>query len=118
MTIITSTVTPLSLAVRSASFFVPSGLITDLSKSKSASDNKVTFVEVTARAGAAGAAFCAGAGAAALGAGAGAGGFRAPSQSAAAVAGVQLASLQQREESAPERNCVPPDCQLSFDLAC
>src|SRR3990167_1185251 len=89
---------PLILPTRSSSLALPSGLITDLSKSKNASAAYVTLVAAGTGAGAgAGAAFGAGATATGAGAGAGAGattGTIAPSQPGAAVAGVQKLSRQ------------------------
>src|SRR5437868_10564636 len=82
---ITSRFTSLIFETRSSSLARPSGLRTYLSKSKKASAAKVTFDAATAGGTGAGA----GAGAAT-----GAAGTRAPSQPAAAVAGVQLASRQ------------------------
>src|ERR1700712_1090476 len=96
----TSRAMPPILEVRSSSLALPSGLSTALLKSKNASAAKVTFSLVgagtttTAGAGAGAAAGGGGGGGATIGAGA-ATGFRAPSQSANAVAGVQLESRQQ-----------------------
>src|SRR2546427_1753828 len=86
----TSRLMPLTLEARSSSLALPSGFRTDLSKSKKASAEKVTL-EATAGAGAGAGAGAAGAGVAA-GATAAATGFRAPSQSAAAVAGGPVAT--------------------------
>src|SRR6476619_7672270 len=95
---ITSRLMPWTLPTRSSSLALPSGLRTDLSKSKKASAAYVTFVAATAGAGA-GVGAGVGAGGrttgAATGAGAGAATTRAPSQPLAAVAGVQKASRQQ-----------------------
>src|SRR6185312_2306226 len=86
---ITSSLTSWIFWTRSSSLALPSGFRTDLSKSKNASAAKVTLEDMTGAGGAAaGATTGAGAGAAA------AAGTIAPSQLAAAVAGVQLASRQ------------------------
>jgi hypothetical protein len=82
-----------------------------LSKSNNASANKVTLELVAT--GATGAAALGAAGAATTGAG-----LIAPSQSAAAVAGVQLASLQHKVASAPERTAPAAEFQLSTVVCC
>src|SRR5205085_4000310 len=95
---ITSRLMPLTLSTRSSSLALPSGLSTDLSKSKKASAAYVTLVAAggcAAGAGAGAAGRAAGAAGAAAGAGAGAWTTRAPSQPTAAVAGVQKLSRQQ-----------------------
>src|SRR5205809_919986 len=97
---ITSRLRPLILLTRSSSLARPSGLRTDLSKSKNASAAKVTFSLVGAgTTAAAGGAAGAGAGAgAARGAGAGTGGGGGggtPSQPCRPVAGVHTPSRQQ-----------------------
>src|SRR5450631_940700 len=96
---ITSRLIPPILLARSSSFALPSGLSVALSKLKNASAANVTF-SLTGAAGAAGGGGGGGGGGATGGGGGGAsfggggGGFRAPSQSALAVAGVQLESRQ------------------------
>src|SRR5258706_15718885 len=72
MAITTSRLMPRTLAARSSSFDLPSGLITDLSKSNSTSAAKVTFSATGFGFGGAGFTSCTGVGAGA-GAGAGAG---------------------------------------------
>src|SRR3954470_16755690 len=118
----TSRLMSFTLPTRSSSLARPSGLSTDLSKSKKASAAYVTLVAaggVGAGAGAGGGArgstgAAAGGGA---GGGGGGGGTSAPSQPLAAVAGVQKASRQQSslvpffQTSSPE-----PFCQLSMRL--
>src|SRR5688572_3063121 len=107
---ITSRLIPLTLPTRSSSLALPSGLSTDLSKSKKASAAYVTLVAAGGwGAGAGGVAAGAGAGAgAAAGAGAGAAATRAPSQPLAAVAGVQLA-LRQQSSFVPFFHTISPD---------
>src|SRR5687768_10535047 len=108
---ITSRLTSRIFETRSVSFARPSGFRTDLSKSKKASAAKVTLEAATA--GAAGGA--AGAGAAGVTAAGAATGTMAPSQPAAAVAGVQLL-LRQHSSLVPffQTNSPVPFCQLSI----
>src|SRR5438067_1013662 len=107
---ITSRLMLLTLSTRSSSLALPSGLSTDLSKSKNASAAYVTFVA------AGGATAGAGAGATTA-AGAGACTTSAPSQPLAAVAGVQLASRQQYSRVPFIHTRVPlPLVQLSMRL--
>src|SRR5687768_2757739 len=108
---ITSRFTSRIFETRSSSLARPSGLSTALSKSKNASAAKVTFDAATAG----GAGGAAGAGAAGVTAAGGGGGTRAPSQPAAAVAGVQFASRQQ-SSLVPffQTNSPVPFCQLSI----
>src|SRR4249920_333184 len=73
MAITTSRLMPFNLFDRSSSFDLPSGLITDLSKSNSTSAAKVTFSATGLGLAGSGAGLAAGAGAGFAGAGAGAG---------------------------------------------